>query len=156
MFFLSFSAYKYLSVAPFVSATNVQGFKVTADLNDSRGKGTPTFFQLQYRVRKHFSIVCNTCVSVIWHINNSAGIFDMKVFSWLKRITQNTVRGLLCLLSCNVAWIKKLWWMVIYKCCWTVWTWRWRHCASLEHWWLFTSRYGFRSWIYNPVIYFCQ
>lgn len=41
--------YKYLSVAPGVSATNIQGFKVRANLNDSRGKGTPTFYQFQYR-----------------------------------------------------------------------------------------------------------
>ena len=61
----SFSAYKYLLVAPVVSATNVQGFKVTANLNDSRGKGTPTFFQLQYKVRTHLGIVCNGYVSVI-------------------------------------------------------------------------------------------
>jgi hypothetical protein len=53
MHFVSFSAYKYLSVAPVVSVVNVEGFKVTANLNDSRGKGTPTFYQLQYRVRTH-------------------------------------------------------------------------------------------------------
>ena len=49
----SFSAYKYLSVAPTVSAANVQGFTVTANSNDSRGKGTPAFYQLQYRVRTY-------------------------------------------------------------------------------------------------------
>jgi hypothetical protein len=53
MHFPSFSAYKYLSVAPVVSAANVEGFKITANLNDSRGKGTPTFYQLQYRERTH-------------------------------------------------------------------------------------------------------
>jgi len=41
--------YRYLSVPPAVSAVTVQGFKVTADLNDSRGKGTATFYQLQYK-----------------------------------------------------------------------------------------------------------
>jgi hypothetical protein len=51
------SAYRYLSVAPVVSAVTVQGFKVTADLNDSRGKGTPTFYQLQYKVRAHWVLV---------------------------------------------------------------------------------------------------
>jgi len=55
--FLPFSAYKYLSVAPLVSAANVEGFKVTANLNDSRGKGTPTFYQLQYRERTHKVLV---------------------------------------------------------------------------------------------------
>ena len=65
MFCPSFSAYKYLSVAPDVSAKNVQGFKVTANLNDSRGKGIPTFFQLQYRVRTHLGIICNRYVLVI-------------------------------------------------------------------------------------------
>ena len=53
MHFSSFSAYKYLSVAPVVSAADIQGFKVTANLNDTRGKGTPIFYQLQYRVRTH-------------------------------------------------------------------------------------------------------
>ena len=51
MHFAYFSAYKYLSVAPVVIAANIEGFTVTANLNDSRGKGTPTFYQLQYRVR---------------------------------------------------------------------------------------------------------
>jgi len=107
MFCLSFSAYRYLLVAPVVSATNVQGFKVTANLNDGRGKGTPTFFQLQYRVRTHLGIICNIYVLVIWQINNSAGTFDKKkVFSWLKRITQNSGKGVLCLFSCHVAWIE--------------------------------------------------
>jgi hypothetical protein len=82
MFCLSFSAYGYLLVAPVVSATNIQGFKVTANLNDSRGKSTSTFFQLQYRVRKNLVIICNIYVLVIRQINNSAGTFDRKkVFS---------------------------------------------------------------------------
>jgi hypothetical protein len=46
-----------LSVAPVVSAVTLQGFEVTADLNDIRGKGTPTFYQLQYRVRTHWVLV---------------------------------------------------------------------------------------------------
>jgi len=53
MYVPSFSAYKYLSFAPVVSAANIDGFMVTANLNDCRGKGTPTFYQLQYRVRTH-------------------------------------------------------------------------------------------------------
>jgi hypothetical protein len=49
VFFLC-SAYKYLSSAPDVKATEYHSVAVTADLQNFEGRGTPRFYQLQYRV----------------------------------------------------------------------------------------------------------
>lgn len=43
-------AYKYLSVAPDVTATENHCITVTVNFKKSKGMGTPRFYQFQYRV----------------------------------------------------------------------------------------------------------
>jgi hypothetical protein len=57
MDFSSFSAYKRLSKAADVSATDVQAISVTANLKNTKGEGTPTFYQFQYRVNTDVVII---------------------------------------------------------------------------------------------------
>jgi hypothetical protein len=53
-FFLC-SAYKYLSTAPDVKAKEYHSVTVTANLQNCKGRGTPRFYQIQYRVSAQIS-----------------------------------------------------------------------------------------------------
>lgn len=49
------SAYKYLSTAPDVKVTEYLCVTVEANLQNCKGRGSPRFYQLQYKVSSEFS-----------------------------------------------------------------------------------------------------